>query len=159
VTQGRRRGSAARWIGLGAVAALGLGLGLWRWEATRVSEAPVQAESGGLPEPIVATAGRVTTLDPGGTLVVPKAALPASGPLRIELHFPVPSADAAPRPGRVLAPDGRVLEIEAPLADAERRSVTVEVPADWLTPGRYVVEIRTTERTHFPLRRYAVEVE
>ena len=26
------------------------------------------------------------------------------------------------------------------------------------TPGRYVVEIKTTEITHFPVRRYAIEV-
>ena len=25
-------------------------------------------------------------------------------------------------------------------------------------PGRYVIEVKTVERSHFPLRRYALEV-
>jgi hypothetical protein len=160
VTQAQRRpGSAARWIGLGLAAALGLGLWLWQRGGSPGPAPPPAAETGALPEPVVATPGRVTSLDSGGTLVVPAGALPASAPLTIELRFPEPSADAAPRPARVRAQDGRMLELEAPLADAERRSVVVEIPTDWLFPGRYVIEIETTEQSHFPLCRYALEVE
>ena len=29
---------------------------------------------------------------------------------------------------------------------------------EWLQPGRYLIEIRTAEKIHFPLRRYVLEV-
>lgn len=95
----------------------------------------------------------------GQTLTLSATSLPAARPLAVELRLPEPSADADPRPVRVYAPDGRQLEIQAPLADSERRGVRVEIPAAWLAPGRYVVEVETTERSHFPLRRYVLQVE
>lgn len=149
-------------LGLGLALGLALLLGLWLRGREGSPEPPgPAAEQVATPAqtpPVVAGSG-VSSLDSGGTLIVPPGSLPASGVLTLELHFPEPSADAEPRPVRVYAPDGRVLERQAPLADSERRGVRLEIPAEWLSPGHYVVEIETTERTHFPLRRYVVEVE
>ncbi len=50
------------------------------------------------------------------------------------------------------------LEIRGALHEADRRSARFELQADWLSPGRYIIEMKTTERTHFPLRRYVLEV-
>ena len=35
---------------------------------------------------------------------------------------------------------------------------TIEVPAEFLSPGRYLVEVKTTEATHYPLLRYVIVV-
>ena len=69
-----------------------------------------------------------------------------------------PSADDEPRPVRLIGPDGRVLETVGALDTDDRRSARVEIDPAFLRPGRYVVEMKTTERSHFPLRRYALEV-
>ena len=58
---------------------------------------------------------------------------------------------------RVYAPDGRALQIEGVLG-ADRLDARVETDPNFLARGRYVVEIQTTEQSHFPIRRYAVEV-
>ena len=94
----------------------------------------------------------------GQTLTLSATSLPAARPLAVDLLFPEPSTSAEPLPARVLALDGRVLEMEAPLG-AGRRSAVIEIPSEWLSPGRYVVEVQTTERSHFPLRRYVLQVE
>ena len=69
-----------------------------------------------------------------------------------------PSRSEEPRPVRVLSLDSRVFEgqgiLGSDLADAR-----FEIdPAFLATPGRYIVEVKTTEQSHFPLRRYALEV-
>jgi hypothetical protein len=35
---------------------------------------------------------------------------------------------------------------------------TLELDPSWLLPGSYFVELQTTERSAFPVRRYAIEV-
>jgi hypothetical protein len=77
--------------------------------------------------------------------------------LEVDLLFPEPSASREPLPARILAPDGRLLELPAGVA-ADARRARIEIPAGWLAPGRYIIELKTTERSHFPLRRYALEV-
>ena len=40
-----------------------------------------------------------------------------------------------------------------------RGTTLVDVDTGWLRPsGRYLIEVKTLERSHFPLRRYALEV-
>ena len=92
------------------------------------------------------------------TLALSRAEFPSAGPVSLSLSLAEPSADAAPRPVTVLSiKDQRVYTTEGHL-DAERIVAAVEVPADFLEPGTYLVQMKTTERTPFPLRRYVVEV-
>jgi hypothetical protein len=92
------------------------------------------------------------------TLVVEAASLHAGEPLVVHLLLPEPPEGDEPHAVRVLAPDGRLLETRAPVLGGDRRGVALALDPTWLEPGRYIVEVKTTEKTHFPLRRYVVEV-
>jgi hypothetical protein len=95
----------------------------------------------------------------GETLEISADALPAGRPVALRLQLGEPSANAAPRPGRILVEGREPLELRAAIEGEDRLTARVEVEAGWMaTPGRYIVEIRTTERSHLPLRRYAIEV-
>ncbi len=94
----------------------------------------------------------------GGTLVVPRADLADAATLALKLLMPAEAVGPAPLPTRILAPDGRRIETSSS-ADANRDGVRLEISAAWLSPGRYLIEVTTRDRSHFPLRRYALEVE
>jgi hypothetical protein len=97
-------------------------------------------------------------LAPFATVSLSRAEFPAVGPLSLSLGLAEPSENADPRPVSVLSlRDQRVYTTEGRL-DAERMIATIEVPTDFLEPGTYLVQMKTTERTPFPLRRYVVEV-
>lgn len=105
-----------------------------------------------------ASGGEDLTLLAGDTLEISADALPAGRPVALNLDLAEPSANGDPLAGRIFS-EGRVpLDLSAAILGDERRTARVEIDADWLSPGRYVIEVRTTERTHFPLRRYALEV-
>ena len=84
--------------------------------------------------------------------------LPTDGPLVLNLELAEPIPDGGTFPARILAPDGRAFETRGEPAGGGLRFARVELQADWLTPGRYIVELKTTELSHFPLRRYALVV-
>ncbi len=94
----------------------------------------------------------------GATLEIARASLSTDEPVVVNLLLPEPSRTSEPLAVRVLAFDGRTLETRGALHEADRRSARFELQADWLSPGRYIIEMKTTERSHFPLRRYALEV-
>ena len=94
----------------------------------------------------------------GATLAFDESELAGRPPLVIALDLEVASANDEARPVRVISDDGRVIELEGPVDAATRTKATLRIDPEWLTPGRYVVEVKTTERSHFPLRRYVIEV-
>lgn len=93
----------------------------------------------------------------GQTLALDAASLQPGRPVRLRLDLEVPSRTDDPRPVRVLATDGRIFEVQARLG-AERKEVSFELDPAFLKPGRYVVEVKTSELSHLPLRRYVIEV-
>jgi hypothetical protein len=98
------------------------------------------------------------TLLAGQTLEISADALPAGRAVALNLQLAEPSANNDPLAGRILS-EGRVpLGLSAAILGEDRRTARVEIEAGWLSAGRYVIEVQTTERTHFPLRRYALEV-
>ena len=161
-------------FGLAAVflAAASAGFLVWRAPAPEAELADSARIGKGTPSGLVATREgppvepvdlRVTSLETlsirsGDTLQIPAGALAGDEPAVLDLLFPVPT-DAEQLPVRVVAFDGRQLEAQGVIQAEDRRSASVEIPGDWLSPGRYLVELETTERTHFPLRRYMVEVQ
>lgn len=99
------------------------------------------------------------TLSSGETVAILASSLRAGKPVVLQLGLPAPPAGVESLSIRVMAEDGRVLETEAAIQRGDSAIATLEIPAAWLAAtGRYVVEIQTREQTHFPLRRYAVEV-
>jgi hypothetical protein len=144
----------------GVVLAMAAGSALWIADRepapTREAAAAEQAIA---PAPVIATASSPSQpLPPSGTLELERAAFSASEPVRVSLGLAEPSADESPRPVRLISqPDHRILEIEGALG-AGRTAATIEVDPDYLQPGSYLVEVKTTERSHFPLRRYVIVV-
>jgi hypothetical protein len=109
-------------------------------------------------DPTMARATGTPLAKAGGTLQIDRASFPASGPVRVSLELPVASADDSPRPVRLVSqPDHRILEINGAVG-SDRSAATIDVDAGYLQPGTYLVEMKTTEASHFPLRRYFIVV-
>jgi len=98
-------------------------------------------------------------LDLGEEREIEAAALPAGEPILLSLAVPIVTDGVGTLPVRLIAEDGRVLESPGSVRDDDRERAEVAIEPDWLNrPGRYIVEVRTTEKTHLPLRRYAIRV-
>jgi len=107
------------------------------------------------PVPFVRGAGP-HPIESGRTVGIAAGDLPSDTPLLLDLRLPAELIPPEPAL-RVIAADGRVLET---VVQRGERADELRLPLDpaWLLPGRYVIEVRTLERSHFPLRRFALEV-
>ena len=118
---------------------------------------------GGAPAGAPAAAGdrspyRNLRIESSGTVEIAASELVPGRPVVLHLVLGEPSKTDEPRPVRVLAFDGsRQLEAQGSL-DSDRTQATFSIDPSFLTPGRYIVEVKTTEPSHLPLRRYVVEV-
>jgi hypothetical protein len=118
------------------------------------AETPTPAQD---PVSIDAAQSDAQALASGAALVLDAASLRPGEPVKLRLDLATPSDTDEPRPVRVAAEDGRSLELAAPLG-AERREARVELDPGFLKPGRYLVEVETTEKSHFPIRRYVLVI-
>ena len=89
---------------------------------------------------------------------VPQDVVLLDASIRENLKLYVPDATDEPLAGRIFVEGRAPLQIAGAIRGEDRRVARVEIPAGWLSPGRYIVEVRTTERTHFPIRRYPFAV-
>ena len=80
----------------------------------------------------------------------------------LDLALAEPSSDDAPLSGRILSLDparkDREQAISGRIVDESKETARIEIPVAWLREGSYLIEIKTTEKSHFPLRRYKIEV-
>jgi len=53
----------------------------------------------------------------------------------------------------------RILDVETLRIAGEGTGVRLEIDPEWLQPGAYLIQVRTADASHFPLRRYVLEVE
>ena len=98
-------------------------------------------------------------LTAGETMSVAVKDLPTERPLALNLLLPaaLPSADVLP--ARIVAMDGsRELKLPDAVVANDRGKVQVQIESGWLSPGRYRIEIKTTEPSHLALRRYLLEI-
>ena len=110
------------------------------------------------PPPIATPRAPATPLAPGGTLELSRADFPASGPVVVKLALAEPSTEGAPRRVRIFSIDDRHgIETQASL-DPSLAVASLELDPSFLQPGNYFVEVQTTERSHAPVRRYAIVV-
>jgi len=96
-------------------------------------------------------------LTAGETTSISAHDLPTEDPLVLNLLLPaaLPSADALP--ARIVAMDGsRELKLSDAVVAGDR--VRVQIESGWLSPGRYRIEIETTEQSQLALRHYPLEV-
>ena len=97
---------------------------------------------------------------PAKTIVVFADDLPERGDFLLELELAVPSRTGEPLVGRVISSDSREYALSATIRGEDRLRASVAIPTEFLAaPDRYIVEIKTTEQSHFPIRRYVILVE
>lgn len=94
----------------------------------------------------------------GELLEISAASLPASGSVDLELALEVPSTSLDPLHVRIADASGRQIEAWATVREEDRMSASVGVEAGWLSPGTYLFELRTTEPSPLPIRRYLVRI-
>jgi hypothetical protein len=145
-------------------AVVGFAAAQWLWPRSAPAPEPPAAAA---PEPPpaapppatpVATQQGELRLTSGGRIAIEAAALEPGRPVVLLLDLGAPSRSDEPRPVRIASEDGRVLDAQGGL-EGERQDARVEVDPEFLSrPGRYLVEVRTTEQSPFPLRRYVIEV-
>ncbi len=148
--------------------AVGIGIGVWvatkpdpprgsSGDPPRDAELVVRAPSP--PDPAPTPRPEDMAIASGETLTVESASLAAGGWLAVDLIIPAPSEGTERLAVRILSGDGqRVLETWATPRGEDRQRGRIEIENDWLSPDRYIIEVKTTERTHFPLRRYVLEI-
>lgn len=86
-------------------------------------------------------------------------ALPTDAPASIDLVLPITIEGAEVLAARILAEGREPLILEGAVRGPNREVVRLEVPPGWIEPGSYLIEVKTTERSHFPLRRFALIVD
>jgi len=89
------------------------------------------------------------------------SAIPADEPVTVDLTLPFAIDESTDVVGsRILRVDRRPpVELDGVVHGTARRTIRLEVPAGWLVPGGYLIEVKTTEKSHMPLRRFALEIE
>lgn len=155
---------SARVAAIFALAALvGFAIAHWTWPERSAAPAPPPAaapaaapQSTAIPQPASSDDLRVAS---GETIAIESSTIDPSRPVVLHLVLGEPSRTDEPRPVRILdAEDGtRNLEAKAVLG-AGRSEARFEIDPTFLHPGRYIVEVKTTEPSPLPLRRYVLEV-
>lgn len=124
-------------------------------EPTQARETPAPSEPAPEPTP-VAVRENAVQLEPGRTLPIDASTLPSVSDLTVDLPLPAEAARSPELAVRVIDPSGGVFEATAQTGGVGARFA---LPAAQLARrGRYIVEIETTDESHFPLRRYAIEL-
>ena len=168
--------SVTRWLAIGLVA-IGVVTGLWFAVGASqntpqvMGEAPDTPASGQgaietWPTLIPTPAESITPppdyhIEQGGRLSLSATSLPAGGVVTLGLALDKEALGGGqhPLPAVVVsASDGRRLELRATPVAGLQSSARLEVDSAWLKPGLYMIQIRTAEKTAFPLSRYVLEV-
>jgi hypothetical protein len=151
----------------GLVVVAVIAAGVWLTEGRSGQRVEADARAGARKDPVEATppsvhtgAGETPTRLAMGTLLsLDSDALPFDEDLALALELPDEARGEGPRDVRVLAPDGRELKTTATPLPGAGSGVQLAIDPGWLRPGRYLIEVQTAEQTHFPLRRYVLEIQ
>lgn len=92
--------------------------------------------------------------------------LPVGRPVTLGLTLPEPAPLATQLTAKIVDESNRELDAQAlvvgrsPTGEGAEEGGTarLEIEEGWLTPGTYLIYLKTTEKSHFPLRRYPIEV-
>jgi hypothetical protein len=168
-----------RWLAIGGVA-LAVAAGAWLGVTRSADDTQVMRESGGAaapapaatePEPVPAHRARIDSppdhhIAEGGRLSLGATSLPEDGVVMFGLALGKAALGEGGEPLSaviVSASDGRRLELSAtPVAGAlpgMESGVRLDVETTWLTPGLYMIQLRTREKSALAVRRYVLEVK
>jgi hypothetical protein len=104
---------------------------------------------------LVAPRAGPVRVQPGETVAIEAEGLTGDAPVALELALP---EGVSAKSGRLVLPGLEQVSLDEDVV-GQSGNVALAVPVEQLRePGRYLVEIRTDERSPLPLRRYAIEV-
>jgi hypothetical protein len=95
----------------------------------------------------------------GGRLTIDAESLRDGEVLALGLALADEARGSEPLSVRVVSVDGRRIETTAVPAAGRGSGLRLELDPRWLVPGRYMVEVTTTEKIPLHLRRYVLEVQ
>jgi hypothetical protein len=93
-----------------------------------------------------------------GRLSLDAAALPDEGPLTLVLDLPDEARSDAFQTIRIVSTDGRRIDTTATPLAGSGTGVRLEIDSDFLSRGRYLIEVDTAEKTPLKIRRYVLEL-
>jgi len=98
-------------------------------------------------------------LSGGETLSLALRDLPTDRPLVLNLLLPASLSSAASLPVRIIALDGtKESKLARAMVADDRDEVRVQIERNWLSAGRYRIEIETSEPAQPALRHYRFEL-
>lgn len=95
-------------------------------------------------------------LPDSGRMSVEHSELPGGDKVILGLPLAIDSIGDTPLAVRVVAVDGRVIDVLATQAPGNQPSVTLSLDPTWLTQGSYMIQLETKEKSALPLRRYVL---
>jgi hypothetical protein len=123
----------------------------------KLDDAPVDDPPGD-DSPGDSRAVSVRRIAEGGRLSIDPDSLPEGELLALELAMPDEARGTESLAVKITSVDGRQIEAIGLPAAGSGTGLRFEIDPTWLKPGRYLIEVRTAEKIHLPLRRYVLEV-
>lgn len=167
--------STNRWL-IGGLCGAALAVGLWiamapvappddlmlEGETTRVSDrgsgkTEASESARALVDPDLPRAHH--KISESGRLTIDSASFGDADELNLSLELAKDARGDSPLSVRIVSVDGRVLDTSAQARNNTDDSVQIGVDKNWLQPGRYMIQIKTAEKTALPLRRYVLEIK
>jgi len=157
---------SVRVAGIFAIAVLlGFAVAHWMWPERGAAPTPAPAAPAAaaapaappaVPQPASSDNLRVAS---GETIAIESSTIDPTRPVVLHLVLGEPSRTDEPRPVRILDAEDGTRNVEGRAILGEGRSeARFEIDPTFLHPGRYIVEVKTTEPSPLPLRRYVLEV-
>ncbi|HIG68435.1 MAG TPA: hypothetical protein EYQ46_00255 [Myxococcales bacterium] len=129
-------------------------------EMTNASPSPPSMAAGAAPalKPVTLVQSKFA-IEEHGRLKIDADSLPESGDVTVALAMPDDVRGTGPMPVQIIGVDGRKIEIQANPLPGQGAGLELAVDVDWLKRGRYMVQVRTKEKTPLALRRFVLEVD
>jgi hypothetical protein len=93
-----------------------------------------------------------------GRLSISASAFGDATKIGLDLELDDGDYEESSRVTRIVSVDGRRLDTRAERIEARPTRFLVQVPAEFLAPGLYMIEVETLERHAIKLRRYTLDV-
>ena len=149
-----RRTRALAWLAVVAAVALAT------WWVGSPESGPLAASAGsGSGRDLTAAPSEAgPRIEAGGRLTIDRRALPGDGPLLLSLAVPDEGRGSALTGARVVSTDGRRLDTTAAPLPGSGTGVQLGVDPEFLTRGRYLIEVDTVSRSPLRVQRFVLEV-
>ena len=94
----------------------------------------------------------------GTPLELVAADLPTDRPIYFDFALPLDAQPRQPIESRILSRGRAPHPLQGEVIGADHTTVRLKVDAGLFAPGQFVVEVKTTESSHLPARRFMIIV-